>query len=189
MLRFDFLKSLNQFGKDESATATVEFVLFLPLLITWFISSIVFFDAFMERNLAAKASHTILDMLSRKGEAMISAGEVTQYLNLQTALLPQAPSAGSLRVSSIVYIDADTGYEVRWSEAVGASTDVLLTADIPIALLPLMAEGETVILLDTRVPYRPLADWVQITVTGWSNRVAISPRFAAELRHEILYPA
>ncbi|HUS55916.1 MAG TPA: hypothetical protein VMY41_18145 [Thermohalobaculum sp.] len=111
--------------------------------------------------------------------------EVTNaFLNdlyvLQDNLLSRAPDGAKARVSSIQYVAADDRYRVLWSQPVGAGValDVL---DVPRAILPDMANLDTIILTELMVPYQPFNSWLNIHVTEWSFALASRPRFVSSI--------
>ena len=111
--------------------------------------------------------------------------DIDELLLLRTSMLPVAPLGGWLRFSSIRYDDTDGSYAVQWScVATGGQVLALETEDIPTDELPLMLDGEVVIMVESTVPYRPLADWVGIAERTWLTRAIVSPRFEDEILME-----
>ncbi len=186
-------KSVVEFKQDERATITLEFVVTLPLLVFWFIGSIVFFDAFKKRGQVVYANATIADIISRGSE--MGQEDMDNFQLLQTALLPRT-SGGWMRVTSVKFLindpddDNDDEFRVIWSKVTGAGHRPLENADddaddddllIPIEILPNMDNTEEVMLVEAYVPYVPIADWVGITAKTWSDRVIISPRYETRI--------
>ncbi len=171
----------KNFRSDERGTITIEFVVVLPLLLFLFIGTIVFFDAYKSRALADSAAYTIADIVSRKEKIDVDA--LNELLVLQAALLPKTSDDRWMRFTSIVYDADEDSYSVVWSKTSGAIETVLEDDDIPLEKLPLMYDSETVILVDSYVPYVPIADWVGISAKTFETRVAISPRFFGEIKY------
>lgn len=179
---------LRKFSRDEHASITVEFVIVLPLLLFWFLGSIVFFEAYRARTEASAATYTIADIISRNDQMN------TGYLNLlsllQSALLPRADSGG-LRVSSIQFNlndpadDADDTYQVIWSKVASFGAPggylPLLDIDIPDEVMPLMTDSEIIMLVESFIPYTPLTAWVGIGTQTFRQKVVISPRFESRI--------
>lgn len=178
--------ALSKFFRDETANMTIEFVVILPLLILWYIGTLVFFDAYKSRMQADAAAFTIADIMSRFEATPSNPGiemtDIDELLLLRTSILPSVPPGGWLRFSSIHY-NGDNGlHEVRWScVATGGLVLELETADIPVAALPLMLNDEVIIMVESTVPYRPLVDWVGIAERTWLTRAIVSPRFEEEI--------
>lgn len=167
-----------RFVKDTSASVTVEAVMILPLLMAWFVGSFVFFDGFKNRNTALKATYTIGDILSRR----LNAADADLVENLQELYDALAYTTGSsaIRLTSLGW--DGTNHRVLWSASSKNTLSVQTEAKVQTQAfkdrIPLMAIGETVILVETFTDYNP-AFYV-----GWSHRVfenfvVTSPRFAS----------
>ena len=182
--------ALTKFLRDETANMTVEFVVILPLLILWYIGTLVFFDAYKSRMQADAAAYTIADIMSRFEATDTKPGlqmnDIDELLLLRTSMLPSAPAGGWLRFSSIHYDDSDGSYNVQWScVATGGQALGLESGNIPVAELPLMLDDEVIIMVESVVPYRPLVDWVGIAERTWLTRATVSPRFEDEILMEV----
>jgi len=167
-------KSVLAFGKDENDAMTVEFVVMLPLLLFWFIGSIVFYVGFKAKSLAATTVSTVADITSRY--KTMGPAEFNQLVQLQTSLLSRYPDQG-LRISNIEYDLQTDKYFVRWSQASGTGILPLVDKTIPMAIVPAMYDSETVVLVELSFVYIPMVDWVGINPKLMQANVAISPRF------------
>jgi len=171
---------INEFRKDDGGTATIEFVLWFPLLMFWILGIVVFFDAFKSRGALISANTIVADIISRNSE--IDANYLDLLQLLQASLLPKTSGSG-LRISSILYtvdpnILNDPGtYTVQWSAVAGGATIVLEDKNILITDLPDMYSSETILLIDSFVPYVPMTRYVGMTVTTLRRTIAISPRY------------
>lgn len=167
------LKStIRRFIEDDTATVTTEFIIVMPLLVMWWIGSMVFYDAFDARAGAARVSHVIADNMSRQVDT--SADMIDDLLTLQNRMLPREP-VGTVRVTQI-YKDDVGDLNITWSYA--TSGPVLNNvAQIPILIMPPMANEQYILLVDTTVPYVPLARMVGITAQTWVNRIFTNARF------------
>lgn len=172
------LASVAQFVRDTRASATVEAVLVLPLLLAWFVGSFVFFDGFKNRNSALKATYTIGDILSRRMQA-IDADYVNSLQDLYDALAYTSGSS-ALRVTSLTW--SGKKHRVLWSASSKNTLTVQTNDTVKKSAfknrIPLMAVGETVILVESFTDYNPAFN------VGWSSRVfenfvVTSPRFAS----------
>lgn len=173
-----YLKKLvAKFRADETASLTVEFVMIYPVLITWFIGSIVFFDAFNSKATAQRTSHTIADILSR--QTSTSNSFVDTMLVIQNRMMPRE-SVGTVRVTSIQK-DLLGDLSILWTHSTDVASTPLLIADVSLSILPDIGNGESILLVETTVPFVPIADWVGFTVTEWTNSVVIKPRFVEPL--------
>lgn len=172
------MRPFVRFCRDTKASMTVEAVLIAPLLLAWFVGGFVFFDGFKNRNTALKATYTIGDILSRR----IAAADATYINKLQDLYESLAYTSGSsaMRVTSLTW----NGYKHRvlWSYSAKSSLSVQTNDTVRVAAfrnrIPLMAVGETVILVETFTDYNPAFN------VGWGHRVfenfvVTSPRFAS----------
>ena len=176
-MRKSILSFLNKFKDDDSATLTVEFILILPVLMTWFIGSIVFFDAFNSKATAQRTAHTIADIVSR--QTSVDNSFVAELLVLQNRMMPRV-SVGTVRVSSIGR-DLAGDLQMLWTRSTNIASTPLTMADVPLSQIPTVANGESIIMIDTSVPFVPISDWIGFTAANWENHVAISPRFVEPL--------
>jgi len=204
-------QALRAYLRDERGTITMEYVLWLPILLFWLTISAVFYDAYKSRDDAAKAAYTIADILSRQTE--LSVTSIEELADLQRTLVPRAASTMFLRLSSFTCTGRDTDgdgifetgcldpatgvssdYEINWSilppidgwpddflDGATAPGVISSPAEIPIDSLPLMAVGDTIVLVDVSVPFQPIASWVGVDVQEWVFRVAVWPRLVADI--------
>ncbi len=168
---------IQRFLADESGSITAEFVMWIPLLMTWFVLSVVLFDANKNRNDAAKAAYTISDLITRKQE--VDENYLTQLKALEDTLLPRTAGSHTLRLTSLRFVDGN--FEVVWSKALGGGTP-LTTEQINPDALPTTAENDSLIVTEVDVPYSPISDWVGITAKTWSFDVISEPRWANPLQ-------
>jgi hypothetical protein len=166
-----------RFIADEKASLTVEFILMLPVLMTWYVGSIVFFDAFNSKASAQATAHTIADIMSR--QTGTSNAFIDQLLTLQNRMLPRE-NVGTIRVSSLQK-DATGTLNLLWSHTTDPNARPITITDIPQAILPNIANGESVLLVETNVPFVPISKWIGFTAANWINRVVIRPRFVEPL--------
>lgn len=172
------LRPLERFYKETTASATVEAVLILPLLMAWFVGGFVFFDGFKNRNTALKATYTIGDILSRETN-----GATAEYIdNLQLLYDSLAYTSGSsaIRVSSIAWTGSK--HRVLWSHSTKSALPVQTNDTVRVSAfrnrIPIMAMTDTVILVESFTDYNPVFN------VGWNHRVfenfvVTSPRFAS----------
>ena len=183
-------RQLARFHRDEEASQSVEALLIIPLLIWTFLASYTFFDVYRAKSLALKANYAISDLLSRETQTidmdyLQGAEKVYEYLTQQEA-------DPWLRVT-VVYCESDCTAEEESSRVLKAdwskATDGLPTFsnnDIMSHLnpiIPLLAEGERVIIVETSTEYTPPFSQ---NLTGIGGRkfvdiVMTRPRFAPQL--------
>jgi Flp pilus assembly protein TadG len=165
--------AVRRFQRDQKGTMTVEFTIVFPLLMLWFVGSFVFFQTFRNYSMAEKATFAIADVISR--QSTVNNAYLDSMGPLFTALRPSRSTGEWLRVSSIKYTE-DDGYQIQWSRSVSGGAEL---TDAPTAIMPTLAEGETILLTETYVPYQPMVDWVGIPSLTWANRIISRPRTVA----------
>lgn len=182
-------KTLSAFLRDENGSMTVEFMIWLPLITFWLVFSTAVFIAWDNRADAAKATFTIADIMSRRTD--INPNFLTQLYNLNQRLITNDGRRNLLRISSVMR-RPDGDLEVRWTCPMGGALP-LADEDIPNEIIPEMALLDSVILVESRVPYTPITvPFAGVLIGGeeamderffdgateveWSNRIAIRPR-------------
>lgn len=149
---------IHGFSREERGSVAVEAVLILPMMFWTFLVLFSNFHAFRTYTLNQKAAYTIGDMISRETNPLDAA-----YLDGTQELLGYLTNVGSgavsVRVTQVKY-DADDGeFERVWTVAKGAlgtatKSEVRAWAD----RLPVMPDGEQVIVVETEAVYTPPFD-------------------------------
>lgn len=167
---------LRRFGRDRRAVAAIEFAILGPVLVALLLGCVALFVLFRESQDAEKATFTVADILSRKTSVD------NAYLGTANALfLKMLPAPGArteFRVSSLK--KASGAFTVDWSYA-AAPLGKLVAAQIPLASLPLVADGDSLLLVETRVPYEPMFASVGLPSGRHVNTAAVRPRFTAAI--------
>ena len=176
------LDRLRRFGRDCAGVMTIEAVLVLPFLLWGFVALYVFFDAFRQQGINLKASYTVADMLSRKSDDVDMA-----YVNgLQRVLdfLTNSPVETEVRITVVRYDGQNDALDLDWSATSGSHGRI---TDANFALIadeiPMMADGDSVIVVETWMTYRPFID-VGVPETDMYNLIVTSPRFSPQLTWE-----
>lgn len=180
-MRGQLSATLRRLGRDESGSITIEFVIWVPFLLFWLAFSVAVFNAHMVRNQSAKATHTLSDILSRHEE--MDQATFDRLYDLQGKLLTLAGQGHDLRISSVKFVRVDPDseereYQVQWSLASDGLAP-LTTADFPFERLPVMAETDSILYTEVRVPWTPFSLLAGLAGYNWSFGVASRPRGAA----------
>lgn len=171
-----FWARLKAFANDTRGTVAVEAVLALPLLFWTFLASFVYFDAYRQTSINVKAAYMVGDVLSRETNAIDN-----DYLNGMKSLfdfLTNNNTNTRMRVTVVRY-DADTDEYTRdWSKTRG-TVSPLQEGELSQMRekLPVMADTERVILVETWSKYTPPFS-VGLASRDMYNFVFTSPRFA-----------
>jgi hypothetical protein len=145
----------NGFLRDEAGTIIVDAVLILPAFIWAYAGLFAYWDSYRTINTVQKVSYTVSDLISRSQGPIDDAfiGGMRDTMNYML----DSDQAGEIRVTSYQWIGPASRYEVIFSRSTNAALPVLTTADLAnlTTRLPLMSDGDSAVLLETRVPYSP----------------------------------
>ena len=143
---------LDAFARDERGVVAVELVLVVPILVWALLSTFVYFDVFRVESNTTRASLTVADMFSREKVPITDA-----YLDGARSLLEALTfeeSNPDYRITVYRYQEFDDKYLVVWADNRGMGPD---TDDDRLEAirdrLPILANGDRAILLETRVEY------------------------------------
>lgn len=175
-----FIKSkLRRFRREEEGAVVIEAMIMFPTLFAAVIATFVFFDAFRNQSINLKAAYTISDAISREDQYLTNIF-ITNTWRVHRFLTNSA-SLTKLRVSLVQYDLDDDEYSIVWSvEKGGAGT--LDNGGLGVMVgnneIPVMPDGETLILVQTWVDYEPNFS-VGIGAFTFENTVFTRPRVAA----------
>ena len=179
---------LTAFWREDEGSLSVEAVMILPLLLWAFLATFTFFDVYRSKNLALKANYAVSDLLSREIQPI----DMNYLLGIEDvyAYLTQGGDPAWVRVT-VVYCTEDCDSQTDrvlkrdWSKATdGVSTHTnTIIQDSYGDVIPMIAEGERVIMVETMAGYEPP---FSVYLTGIEARdmndiVMTRPRFAPQL--------
>ena len=178
----------NRFMGDERASLSVEAVLVMPFMLWAFGAMYAFFDVYHMRSLAMKGNYAVADLLSRETNALdmdyvLGTEDVFEYLT-------EAGDSAWIRITP-VRCDENCDNEATrelgrdWSRAtdgVARLSDSDVNTDYR-DVIPMIAEGERVIMLETQLDYTPP---LAASLTGVGARqiydiTMTRPRFGPQL--------
>jgi hypothetical protein len=173
--------AIKGFKRDEDGSIAVETVILVPMLFWVFLSTLSIFHAYRQHSISQKAGYTIGDMISRETNPidqsyLIGAQKLLQFLTL-TELQDT-----TLRVSSVKYDLADDEFKKNWSKVQGTAKIEFTDADVA-ALgdrLPVMKDGEHIIIVETWLDYDPPFD-TGLATHDVVNFVFTRPRYAPQV--------
>ncbi|MDT8856536.1 TadE/TadG family type IV pilus assembly protein [Paracoccaceae bacterium Fryx2] len=171
------LRKVRGFRRGDDGSVVVEAVIVLPLMFWAYLTIFDYWDGFRAMNTIQKASYTISDMISREMEPVNSA-YIRGMRDTMNYMLDPDESA-KIRVTSVMWDELDDRYEVLWSNSPDGQMQPLTTATLqPLAYrLPMMADGTTVLLLQTEVRYRPPFN-TGLNPMTYEYFIVTRPRFA-----------
>lgn len=171
---------IERLRRDEDGYMIVEAVLVLPLLLWAFLALYTFWDAYRSVTTIQKASYTISDLISRQPKSINPAFINGMRTAMDKMILPRLTP--ELRVTSIVRSDARARFEVEWSCVSGSLAPKLTTTSLQLVKdrIPNMADGNTVILVETWVDYDPALD-IGLTESRLQQFIVTRPRWASKI--------
>lgn len=172
------LHRLTGFLRRQDGTISTEAVIVTPLMIWAILFGYVYSDTMRVKSRTTKAAFTVADALSR--EASVNQNYIDRMAEL-TWLLTGGRFESSVRISVIRY-DADAGYELSWSKAVGNDLSPYSQGDIDTIQgdLPLAAPMDSIILVDTNVPFTPIYQ-IGVTDMDLKSSAMTRPRYSPGL--------
>jgi len=167
-------KLFGHWRKDDRGVSGIEFALLLPLLLALLLGTVTIFDLFRTAQSAEKSTFSVGDMISRHTSADTSLlNEMVTFVEKTVSLSGKA----RMRVSSI---SKKSGKLILdWSKVVGNTAITLdtLTYD----LVPDIAEGDSVILTETYMPYRAFVAGFGFDRFTFNNKAVHRPRFVGKI--------
>ncbi len=169
---------LRRFRRDEEGAMIAEVVIMFPTLFAAVIAMFVFFDAFRNQAINLKAAYTISDAVSRETEMITNTYLINAWR--MHRFLTNSPALTRLRVSVIQYEADDDSYSVVWSENKGGAGN-MENAELQRMVgnneIPVMPDGEVLIMVQTWVDYTPNFS-VGLDSFTFENTIFTRPRFA-----------
>ena len=160
-------------GRNESGASAIEFALLAPVLIALLLGTVTLFDLFRNQQGVEKATFTVGDMLSRY--TAVTDAKLNEMLILMRNMVPTA-SDGGLRISSISRTNGK--FIVNWTRNVGLAVP---NTPLPAAMLPDIANGDSVILTESFVPHRAFIATFGIDAFTFTAQSAHRPRFVSSI--------
>lgn len=179
---------------DEDGSQSIEFLLIVPILVWAVLATYEFTSAFRARAMAYDATAVVTDTLSRQTTPIDQAD--LEGLRAVAGMVSGYGGNTTIRVTQVRCTDkcddlARRTLRVVFSHGVGmtALTDTNLASGATRNLLPLMAQGDRVVLAETQVVYRPTFSLVGLKAGQVTMAQAMRMRFAPQLCWEACNPA
>ncbi|EBA16666.1 hypothetical protein RSK20926_02639 [Roseobacter sp. SK209-2-6] len=172
---------LKSFRQKQEGSVTVEFVIYIPLLLWLFAAIYTFFDAFRQESINLKAAYTVSDLISRETTTLTE--DYMDSMHEMTQLLIRGDSSVSLRVTVVRWDEDNDRYYVDWSKVRGDNLAGTFTAWTNATVgeieddLPNMPDEERVIVVETFNDLVPAFE-VGLPDLDIENFVFTRPRFA-----------
>lgn len=147
---------IRRFRDQEDGLVLTEFLILLPLLVWTFVALFVYWDAFRTINQAQKAAYSVSDLISRQSE--VDSTFVSGMQTVTEYLLNDSPNV-KLRITSVKYKESDNKLYVLFSRSPGnkmpALTNTTVNTSAFRARIPIMANQDSVVIVETEVDYHP----------------------------------
>lgn len=175
-------KKLRNFWRDETGTAVIEAIIIFPILTWAFVAMTVYFDAFRVRSVNLKAAYTISDLISR--ENPIVDADYIDGLKTTFDFLTASNNPTWIRVTLVRFNandpddPGDDEHIVDWSWGTGPASPSPYTDASIITVedrIPVMGNGDTVILVETHLKYDPSFD-IGFNSHNFDNFIVTRPR-------------
>lgn len=176
---------LRRFWRDESGSAILEAMMFIPLLAAAWVGVFVFWDGFSSKAALQRATHAAADMLARE---MVPV-DTTTLAGLDAGMELVVP--GRFNVTSRFTAFRRTGpndadVAVVWSHSPGALLPAMTDAQLQsrAATLPALTVGSHALIVDTTMNYAAPMNIPLVTYTvpsSFSDWVVLRPYYVAKL--------
>ncbi len=186
------MSMMRRFKREEGGTVMVEALLVLPMLIWSYLALFAYWDSFRSLNTAQKAAYTISDTISRE-MVSLSPAYIPGLRDMMQYLVHNNDSQVKLRVTSITFNEANNRFEVHWSRSPNGAFPELTTATLQqfadcapatikpgSCILPNMADGDYVVLVETSISYSPAFD-VGVSDQVLREFIVTRPRFLPKI--------
>ena len=146
---------MSRFSKDEAGTLMAEAVLVLPFMLWSYLALFVYWDSYRAINTVQKAAYTISDMISREMVAVTD--DYIVGMDAMMEYMIDQDQDSKTRVTEITWSELNNRYEVFWSRSPHNAMPRLTNGDLAALAhrLPLMADGDHVVLVEVEVSYSP----------------------------------
>lgn len=175
--------------RNEDGMAAIEFSMVLPLFVTLFLGSFTLFEMYVNKDNIQNSTNVISDLVSRQLEVDDDFFDVQHslHMSLNGAVDPsQAPLVVTSVENFLIDIrdpndpdDDITESRAIWNYNSTTGRSEVITTSNPYTAhaLPMLAPGETAIVVETMVRDAPLFDYFSFGATDYENVAVLTPRY------------
>ena len=178
----------RKFRSDQTGSMAVEAVFAFPLLLWAATATYTYFDAFKAQNATYRANYTISDMLSRETNS-VDYNYINGLFKVYRYMTLADEDDSWIRVSQLQCFSDCADEDIRvltfdWSRGVNGARDLTnLDFDYYADKIPLLAQGDRLILIETSLKYKPpfANALVSFPERNLVSHVVTRPRFAPQI--------
>jgi Flp pilus assembly protein TadG len=177
-------RHLRRFARREDGYMVVDTVMALPFLCWAFVALYSYWDGYRAVTQAQKATYAISDLISRE-QRPVNAAYINGMRLTMDQILPGNMTT-ELRVTSIVWSQANNRYQVQWSATSGTPTPLLTTSTLAslASKIPRMYDGDTAVIVETWVDYEATFVLGGVDDTRMAQFVVTRPRFSPRIVYQ-----
>ena len=187
MRAFKVNMSLRPIRRNEEGSLSIETLLMAPLLGFMMVGMFVYFQIFRQDSLLAKSSYAVTDVISREVDPVNQAYVDNMYALLKS--VSNVQSTISMRVGLVKYNLAADKMQLQWQSVPNGSGVIGFTQaeiDQMRPKIPTMDDQDSVIIVETNMPYTPpfLGGSMfvgQVPNIRYHNVIIMRSRFVSEL--------
>lgn len=168
--------SIVSFLRERRGVAAIEFAMIAPVLIFLLFGSATLFDGFRTTQIAEKATFTIGDIISRQTD--VNKDFLDKMFATFNRMIRDNSGSTRFRVTSISRKDGK--FQVDWSYA-AAPQPGMTDGGIPAGILPDIANGDSVVVVETGVTKATLTNLLGFGEAVHNNTAVNRPRFVSAI--------
>lgn len=170
------MRRVSAFAKNKDGAAAIEFAFLVPILLVIMFAAVALYVLFRDAKIAEKSTFTVGDIVSRK--TTVDTDFLKSSYELFLRMTERSPTDVMFRISSL---KKDKGaFKIDWSYAVAPQV-ALTNATVPMAKLPLVSDGDSLVIVETTVIPKAFKTYFPLTVSNYQNVEFVRPRFTAAI--------
>ena len=183
------ISTIGKLFRNDEGLAAIEFSTVLPMFVTLFLGSFTAFEMYVQRDNIQNSTNVLSDLISRQLDVDDNFLAIQHGLHMSLNGV-RNPDDAPLVVTSVqnFLINAndpnDPTDDVTENRAVwrydsrsGQSEEITTTDPYTAYALPMLAPGETVIIVEATVTDSPIFDYFGFGRTDYENVAVLTPRY------------
>ncbi|MGV3549113.1 TadE/TadG family type IV pilus assembly protein [Rhizobium sp.] len=166
----------RRFLRDRQGVAAIEFAFMVPLLLVVMLAAMSLYFVFHDAKATEKSTFTVGDIVSRR--TTVDTTFLNSSYQMFLRMTNRTDASVKFRISSVK--KEGGAYKVVWSYPV-APQKALANADVPVSRLPLLSEGDSLILVETVITPPAINNFLPLKIADYNNLEAVRPRFTSAI--------